>query len=221
MKGDMHFNLIKPEEILSPNPVRLRLILPVLAVICAVMSGVWSLLESMRADTAEQKHRSLQEEMKQVGPAHSHVVALSTNEADLVAGITQLNYCKNSRRAFGDALYLLGAHIPHEIQLTEVYAPLPPTLPDKPASAKSGKKSVCTNTCEEVTLRLCGRAGGGKPADAIDELLALLREPCFTNLIKSARVPQGALRQEDAGGSGRSGMLLFEILCQCEPRRFE
>jgi hypothetical protein len=75
---------------------------------------------------------------------------------------------------------------------------------------------------EKVTLRIVGRTAGEKASSAVDTLLAALRTPSFTNLLQNAEIPKGAFRQDTVSRSASiRDILLFEITCECAPRRFE
>jgi hypothetical protein len=78
-----------------------------------------------------------------------------------------------------------------------------------------------TNVSESVTLQLAGRAGGGKPSEAIKTLLEALRTPVFSNLVHTAEIPKGAFRLDNAREPSKRDTLLFEIICDCGGRKFE
>lgn len=218
MKASLHFNLIKKEEVLSPNPVRLRVMLPVLCVLGVIATGVWWGLFAVRIHAAEQKLAAVKVSIESLRAQHNEVLGLRTEEKELYASLKQLGFYKNSRLLFGNTLSQIAEHVPPEIQLTEldVPSPIPP-----PAADKDKKPVAQTNTFESVTMRLAGRAGGASPTDAINSLLESLRKPAFSNLILQANVPPGAFRQDNVRNPTGRNVLLFEIICRCEARRFE
>lgn len=220
MKATLHFNLIKKEELLSPNPIRPRVMLPVLCILCALAVLVWWGLFALRILAAEQKLDSVNTGIDSVRAAHKEVLDLRAEERELSASLQQLAFYQNSRLLFGGTLGQIAGQVPSDIQFTELYLP-PPMPPPMPAPARGQKPVAQTNTFENVTLRLAGRAGGDSPTDAINSLLNDLRKPAFTNLILQANVPPGAFRQEPSRGPTGRNTLLFEIICRCEPRRFE
>ncbi len=221
MKASLHFNLIKPEEILSPNPVRPRVMLPALCVLTAVAAGVWWGLVGARIHAAEQKLAAVNADIESARAAHKEVLSLRAEEQEISASLRQLRFYKNSRLLLGDLLGRIARHVPSDVQFTELYMP-PPSPPPPPAAAVKGKKPPApTNTFENVSLRLAGRASGDSPAEAVNSMLNALRQPGFTNVIQYANVPPGAFRPDNFRGPTGRNTLLFEIICRCEPRRFE
>ena len=78
-----------------------------------------------------------------------------------------------------------------------------------------------TNILESVSLQFAGRITGEHSSEAVNALLTALRTPAFTNLIRSAEIPKGAFRQDLAKNTVTGETLLFELTCECVPRRFE
>ena len=66
-----------------------------------------------------------------------------------------------------------------------------------------------------------GRAGSSKPSEAVRALLDAFRLPDFTNLVRAAEIPKGAIRQDTARGAAVRDTILFEITCDCGERRFK
>jgi len=220
MKASLHFNLIKPEEILSPNPVRPRVMLPVLCILTAVAAGVWWGLIGVRIHAAEQRLATVNADIESVRAAHKEVLSLRADEQEISASLRQLRFYEKSRLLFGDTLARVARHVPTDVQFTELYMP-PPAPPTPPTAVKGKKPPAPTNTFENVSLRLAGRAGGDSPTEAVNSMLNALRQPGFTNVIQYANVPPGAFRQDNVRGPTGRNTLLFEIICRCEPRRFE
>jgi len=220
MKASLHFNLIRKEEILSPSPVRLRVMLPVFCLLLVAALAVWWMLALTRAHAANQKLAAVNAEIESLSRSHQTVLSLCAEEKELSASLRQIGFYTNALTRFGGLLSGLPEHVPADIQITELYVP-PPAPPPAPAPMPGVKAAAPTSTFECVSLRLAGRAGGDAPADAVDSLLTALRKPDFTNLIVRAAVPPGAFRQEAARGQGNRNTLLFEIQCDCVPRRFE
>ena len=59
------------------------------------------------------------------------------------------------------------------------------------------------------------------PSEAVNTLLATFRTPAFTNVFRTAVIPKGAFRQDVARDPESREILLFDITCDCVPRRFE
>jgi len=75
------------------------------------------------------------------------------------------------------------------------------------------------NPAERVPLRRAGRTTGPEPVNTL--LQTLLKNPVCTNLIRSAEIPKGAFRQDSSRNAANRETLLFELTCECAPRRFE
>jgi hypothetical protein len=221
MNTSFHFNLIKEEEMLSPSPVRLRVMLPVLSLLLVAALAVWWMLALTRTHAANQKLMAVKIDIDSLRLSHQTILALRAEEKELAASLRQMGFYTNSLVRFSEALCRLPEHVPADIQITELYVPQPAPPPAPPPKPGVPAATAPTSTFERVSLRLAGRAGGGAPADAINSLLADLRKPAFASLIVRASVPPGAFRQEVARGTGNHNTLLFEIQCECSPRRFE
>lgn len=218
MSASLHLNLLKEEEQRSPNPVRLRFLLPALAVSLALAALMWWLLLTLRAHTQAALRDNAKANIQELTPAHTQTLALRAQEKELSAIVRQLRFYERARLRFGDALCELPARVPPNIQLTELRVPPPPPAAVDPKQPALGP----TNNLEQVTLRLAGRTSGEGASAAVDTLLAALRTPAFTNLIETAEIPKGAFRQDTAArGASSRDTLLFAITCGCVPRRFE
>ena len=226
MSASLHLDLLTDEEHVSPSPVRLRVMVPMLSVLAVFGIAVWWALYAFRLHGANSQKAKLEANVAGLKSAHAEVVRLRAQEKECVAVLRQLGFYRNARVRFGEAFAQLAEHVPENLQLTEVRVPPPPLQPPPPlveekAKAKTSPLLGPTNALETVTLRLAGRAGGESPSEAINTLLEALRTPAFTNLILSAETPKGTFRQDTSVGSSNRDTLLFEITCGCVPRRFE
>ena len=153
------------------------------------------------------------------------MLSLRAREGEARAVLEQLRFYRASRLCFSETLLRLPQHVPEAVQLTDVRIPLPPPLPPPPFSPPGlAVKTVPpgpTNLTEAVTLRVAGRAGSSKPSEAVRALLDAFRLPDFTNLVRAAEIPKGAIRQDTARGAAVRDTILFEITCDCGERRFK
>ena len=226
MSSTLHLDLLTDEEHLSPSPVRLRVMVPMLAVLAVLCIAVWWSLFAFLLHGANLQKAALQTNLAGLKPAHSEVLRLRAEEKECDAALRQLGFYRNARIRFGETFAQLAEHVPATLQLTEVRVTPPPPTPPPPPPSDDPKAKVLpvlgpTNVLEDVTLRLAGRAGGERPSESINTLLGALRSPAFTNLIRSAETPKGAFRQDTSKGPSNRDTLLFEITCGCVPRRFE
>jgi len=218
MSASLHLNLLKESELRTPFPVRLRVFMPMASVGLALGCLVWWLLLAARANTEASLRDTARMNVQDLSQSHAHALLLRAQATEASAIIRQLRFYEHACIRFGDALANLPAHVPANIQLTEMRVPPPPQPLIDPKQPALGP----TNSLERVTLRIAGRTAGEKASSSVDTLLAALRTPAFTNLIQTAEIPKGAFRQDTtARNTGNRDTLLFEITCGCLPRRFE
>ncbi len=218
MNASLHLDLLREEERYSSNPIRLRVMMPMLAVFGACGIALWWGLFAFRIHNQTVLKGELEKEVAGLAPAHNALRALQARELDLTATTRQLQFYLNARLLFGETLAKLAPCVPENVQLTEVRVPPPPApLPLDPLHPTLGP----TNTVEAVTLRLAGRTAGEHSSEAVNALLSALRTPAFTNIIRSAEIPKGTFRQDLARNPENRETLLFELTCVCLPRRFE
>jgi len=213
----LHLDLLKEDERRSSSPIRLRVMMPLTALFLTTCVLVWWGLLFLRVHGQNQLVEELQQAVTSFTPSHTAVLELRAQEQEYHAMVHQLTLYRNSRNLFGQALSNLAEHVTENIQFTEmrIPPPSPPTVdPTRPSSGP-------TNTFELVALRIAGRTGGERPSEAVNTLLAALRTPAFTNLFRTAVIPKGAFRQDIARNPANHETLLFEITCDCVPRRFQ
>lgn len=218
MSVSLHLDLLTDEERLSSSPVRLRVMVPMLAALVVLCIVVWWVLFGFRLHAATLHKAAVEASIRELKTAHGEVLSLREQEKEYAASLKQLTYYRNARILFGATFALLAEQVPATVQLTELRVPPPP--PPPPADPKRPLLGP-TNVLEAVSLRLAGRAAGDHPGEGVDSLLQAIRKPIFTNLILHAEIPKGAFRQDTIKGNDRQNSLLFEITCDCVPRRFE
>jgi len=217
MSAPLHLDLLKDEERLSSSPIRLHFMLPMLSSCLALCLAVWWLLLCVHTHSQIQLRQELLQTIATLTPVHASVLASRAQEEEALAVVRQLTLYKNSHIRFGTALSNLTERVPENIQFAELCIPTPqppPTDPQHPATAP-------TNTTEQVSMRIAGRTAGERSSESVDTLLATLRSPAFTNLFRTAVIPKGAFRQDIIRDPNNRDTLLFEISCECTPRRFE
>jgi hypothetical protein len=217
MSTPLHLNLLKDEERFSPNPVRLRVMLPMLSVLAALGCLIWWALLGLRAHSQTTTQERLTKTLQDMRTSHATVLDLHAQQREAQSIIQQLQLYARSCLRFGDTLGRLPSHVPMNIQFTEMRIPPPPA----PLVDLKTPTLGPTNACEGVTLRIAGRISGENAYTAVNALLATLRTPAFSNLVQTADIPKGAFRQEAGRSQENRDTLLFEILCGCVPRRFE
>jgi Tfp pilus assembly protein PilN len=217
MSTPLHLDLLKEDERLSSSPIRLRVMMPMTASFVALCLLVWWSLICLRSLGQVHLKMEVEQAIHALAPVHASVLDARAQEQEIKAVIGQLSLYKNSCNRFGESFSKLTASIPETIQFTELrIAPPQPVASPDPAHPV-----VPTNLLEQVTLRISGRTGGERPSEGVNALLATLRTPAFTNLFRTAFIPKGAFRQDTVRNPDNRETLLFEITCECLPRRFE
>ena len=217
MNTPLHLDLLNEEERYSSSPVRLRVMLPLTTSFVTLCLLVWWSLLCLRAHSQVQYKETLQQAITSLTPAHNALLASRDQEREYRAIVGQLTLYKNARNQYGKTLSTLAAYVTPSIQFTQVSVP----PPQPPAVDLAHPASGPTNTFEAVTLHISGRTGGEHPSEAVNALLATLRTPAFTNVFRTAVIPKGAFRQDVTRDPESHETLLFEITCDCVPRRFE
>ena len=217
MRTPLHLDLLKEEERYSSSPIRLRVMMPLTAIFAAVCILVWWALLCLRAHSQTRLEGELQQAIISLTPAHAAMLASRAQEQEFRAVVRQLTLYRNSRILFGQTLSNLGEQITENLQFTELRIPPPQPPAADPTRATLGP----TNTLEQITLHISGRTGGERPSEAVNLLLAALHTPAFTNRLRTAVIPKGAFRQYIARNPENHETMLFEITCDCVPRRFE
>lgn len=217
MSTPLHLDLLKEDERLSSSPIRLRVMMPMTASFVALCLLVWWSLICLRSLGQVHLKMEVEQAIHALAPVHASVLDARAQEQEIKAVIGQLSLYKNSCNRFGESFSKLTASIPETIQFTELrIAPPQPVASPDPAHPVAP-----TNLLEQVTLRISGRTGGERPSEGVNALLATLRTPAFTNLFRTAFIPKGAFRQDTVRNPDNRETLLFEITCECLPRRFE
>lgn len=218
MTPSLHLDLLKDEERFSSNPVRLRVMLPMLFLFAALGMALWFGLCAFRMHNQLQLRRAVEQSIAELKTAHNALLGLRVQESDSSATIRQVRFYQTACLVrFGETFAKLAPCVPKNMQITELRI-----LPPAPALIDPLRPALGpTNIFEQVTLRLAGRTAGEHASEAINTLITSLRAPAFTNLIRSVEIPKGAFRQDMDKGPENREALLFELTCGCSPRRFE
>ena len=224
-----HLNLLKTSERVSSSPVRIRVMLPVLAMFAVAGAVVWwgSLLG--RVLLARASAQTLQAEIDTRKAAYADVMEKMNLANELESGLEQLEYYRGGCRSYGDVFTALAEVMPLKIQLTRLEIPPPTTqslvppgvLPGRPYTPLWGP----TGNVESVSLVLAGRTPKETP---IVSLMESLESDTFTNFISIVKDPRRSdqspkvrsIRQDTSRRGEGSRMLAFEIEYRLKDRRF-
>jgi hypothetical protein len=232
-KISLHFDFLLDEERVSSSPLRLRFIAPVLGMMCLLGPLVVWVQEWSQLNGSASNKRLLSVEIEQLKPSHDLFLKSSAEEKELTAQLQQLGFYRKSKVVVGATLASLTNCVSSQIQLTKLelltQAPPPFIGPQvRPKTALEVSKLCPTNGVEGVSLRLIGRSvqSGGNPVE-VNRFLNALQGPAFASLINQARKPKVSFQEEAVSFSARSGegnqqeVVLFDILYECLPRRFQ
>lgn len=219
MRSPLNLDLLKDEERFSSSPIRLRVMLPLITnfvLLCSLV--VWMFLV-IRMRGQQNLLTDVENAVESVSPVHASVLASRDLEKETRAIIQQLNLYKHARNVLGPTLSNIAEHVPESVQFTEMRLLLP--QPPSDIGRPGGPTAPTTNTTECVTLRIAGRTSGPHASESVNNLLAAFRTAAFTNVFRLVSIPKGAFRLDTSRGQSTNETLLFEITCDCAPRRFE
>ena len=221
---NLHLNLLREAEKVSSSPVRLRVMLPIFALLLCAGCAIWWAILFMQLLLLRGQVSSLKHDLDGRKSAHSAILAEMARARDLQAELDQLQAYSKGRRTWGGLLAKLADVMPMNVQLTTLSIPEPPLQnlanPNKRMPPLLGP----TGTVESVTFRLTGRTA---KADPVMSLLSTLSEESFHEWLvaekggvnPSPRVH--SFRQEAAQGREGKRLLAFDVEFRCLERRFE
>ncbi len=226
----LHLNLLRDSERLSSSPVRVRVMLPILAALACVGCLVWWGVLAGQLMILRSQSSSLQSDLNAKKAEHADILRQMSAARDMQAELDQLTMYANGRKTYGELFRQFAEVVPEGVQLMSLDIPEPPVQQLLPPGAKPGPKVRPllgpTGTVERVALRIMGRTPRETP---VEDLMKSLSGPAFTNsLIIAKGVPpdQQSPRvrsfQQDSSPDARGARLLsFDIEYRCTERRFE
>ena len=227
---NLHLNLLHASERQSSSPVRLRVMLPVLAVLACVGCLVWWGVLACQLMLVKSQTSALEEEIRAKNAEHGGIRSQMDSVRNAQAELDQLTMYAHGRRTYGNLFMNLANVVPEGLQLLSLEIPEPPVQNLLPPGAKPGPKVKPllgpTGTVERVVLRMVGRSPKDKP---VEELMKSLEGPAFTNeLVIAKGVPPNqasprirSFNQEDRSSVDGVRQLVFDVEYRCAERRFE
>jgi len=227
---NLHLNLLRASERQSSSPVRLRVMLPVLAALACVGCLVWWGVLAGQLMLVKAQSASLQQDLAAKKAEHGGILNQKSDERNMQAELDQLTMYAHGRRTYGDLFRQFAEVVPEGVQLMSLEIPEPPVQMLLPPGAKPGPKVRPllgpTNTVEGVTLRVFGRTVKETPVEA---LMKALEGPAFTNALVIAKdVPADqasprirSFQQDTSPADNGLRLLAFDIEYRCAERRFE
>ena len=173
--ASFHLNLLKPSERLSSSPVRIRVIIPMMAFFSVVGMIVWwgSLFTSAKLKELTEQNEARRTNEKAARDMHAEYL-------ERVARLRQLDGYAASIRRIGPALAALAENMPVNVQLLDISISEPPPQNLKPAKPTLPPLRGPTNTVERQTFTIEGRTA--KPLYA-GKLKVTMKDPSFAPLV--------------------------------------
>lgn len=214
--ANLHLNLLKDTERLSSSPVRLRVMLPVIALFACIGMALWWAILFTQLLMVRGEAQTIDEDLKMKSKAHAQAIEQQNLVRELRQQLEQLSYYRSGLRSIGGPIAKLAEVMPLKVQLTELsFAPPPMDPPPKPGQ-KISPFAPMTNV-ETQRLVIAGRTTKETPVVA---LMESLDSADFEKLItKEKRVK--SFRQDAAAGKGGRRLLAFEVEYTMPERRFE
>ena len=225
---NLHLNLLRDTEMMSSSPVRLRVMLPILALLLCVGCAIWWAILFMQLMLLNGQLATVRADLDGKKSAHSAILGEMAKVRDLQAELDQLVAYQHGRRVYGPLLAQLAEAMPTNVQLTAITIPEPPPqMLSNPKNPRQPPLLGPTNTTESVSLRLTGRTEKSAPVTVLMDTLAgdtfkdwLVIDKTEVAAMQSPRVH--SFRQE-ARVSEETGhrLLAFDVEYRCQERRFE
>lgn len=220
---NLHLNLLRESEKLSSSPVRVRVMLPVLALLLCVGVALWWAMLFTQMMLVKGQISSLKNELGSKNKAHASILSEMARARDLKSELDQLEYYRAGRREYGALLANIAKVMPGRVQLTSLVVPEPsPQLLLNPKNPKLPPLLGPTNDTEAVTLRLTGRVPEAKP---VTELMESFEGDTFKPWLvidKDGGKPSPRVRplRQEAGSKEGGRLMVFDIEYRCPDRRF-
>ena len=227
---NLHLNLLHASERQSSSPVRLRVMLPIFALLACLGCLVWWGVLAGQLMIAKAQNDSIQQDIAAKKAVHGGILQQMGEARNAQAELDQLTMYAHGRRTYGTLFKNLAEAVPEELQLLSLEIPEPPVQNLLPPGAKPGPKVKPllgpTGTVENVSLRIVGRAPKNKP---VEVLMQALEGDVFTNVLVIAKGVSSAqasprihsFQQDASPNKDGVRLLAFDIEYRCEERRFE
>ena len=213
--ANVHLNLLKDTERLSSSPVRLRVMLPVVALFACLGMALWWAILFTQLLMIKAEAQTIDEDVKAKSNAHAEAISRQDQVREMRQQLEQLLYYRNGVRAIGKPLAMLAEAMPLKVQLTELSFAPPPTDPLPKPGQKVSPFTPLTNV-ETQRLVIAGRTTRETPVVA---LMESLESTNFVRLItRDKRVK--SFRQDANAERGKRRLLTFEVEYTMPERRF-
>ena len=225
---NLHLNLLRDTEKMSSSPVRMRVMLPILALLLCVGCAVWWAILFMQLMLIRGQLATIRTDLDGKKSAHAAILSEMAKVRDLQAELDQLIAYRQGRCTYGPLLAQLAEVMPTNMQLTAITIPEPaPQMLSDPKNPKMPPLLGPTNTTEAVSLRLTGRTEKAAP---VTELMDALADEAFKGWLVIDKTGAAAKQsprvhsfRQETRVSEETGhrLLAFDVEYRCTERRFE
>lgn len=210
-----HLNLLKETERVSSSPVRLRVLLPLLALLaCAGMAVWWGAIFTQLMIVKAQV-QSIEDDIQAKTKGHAEVLARQAEVREKTQQLEQLDYYRSGVRRIGEPLARLAEIMPLRVQITELSISQPPPQVLQPPGAKVPLFGPVENV-ETQKLVIAGRTTKETPVVAMMESLDA---PDFAALVTKDKKIK-SFKQDASSSKDSKRLLTFEIEYTMPERRF-
>ena len=210
-----HLNLLKSSEVLSPSPIRMRVMLPLILLLgCIGMATWWGMLFS-QVMTVKSLADKISEDIASKDKTHAEILERQAKARELELQLEQLDYYKASVRQIGEPLTSLAEVMPPKVQLTRLSIKPPLAQILQPPGAKQPLLGPVENV-ETQKVVVVGKTTTETPVLA---LMQSLNDAKFSRLVTNERDIK-SFKQDEAQGKGEARLLAFEVEYTMPERRF-
>ena len=216
-RAAFHLNLLAESEKLSSSPIRLRVMLPVLALLAIVGMAVWWGTITTQLMLARAKTSDVRSELAAKKGAHDEIIDSMTRANEEAAQLKQLEFYRGGCVRWGETFATIAEMIPVRMQLVRIEIPEPPPqILRDPKNPKRPPLLGPTNDTESVSVVMTGRAARDT---TIVSFMESLEGAPFTNRL--SRVTVKSVQQEPQPQKrGEPRLIAFELECRAADRRF-
>ena len=212
-----HMNLLSEAEKMSSSPIRLRVMMPILALLAAIGMVIWWGTLTMQTVLVHSKTSAIREELASKKSAHDAIIGSMKLASEETAQLQQLEMYRGGCARWGKTLAAVAEALPIKMQLVRLEIPEPPPqMLRDPKNPKRPPLPGPTNDSEAVTLVMTGRAARDTTIVAFMESL---EGESFTNRLGRATV-RSVQQEAQTSKQGEARLLAFELECRATDRRF-
>ena len=214
MKGSsFHLNLLSESEKLSSSPIRLRVMMPILAILAIAGMTIWWGTLTTQLIMVRSRTSATQDELAAKKGAHDAIIGNMTLANEETAQLGQLELYRGGCTRWGETFAAIAEILPVRIQLVRLEIPEPP--PQVLRDPKYPKRPPLLGPTESVSVVMTGRAARDT---TIVSFMESLEGAAFTNRISQVAVR--SVQQEPTQKPGEARLLAFELECRAADRRF-